>query len=249
MIPRLCIAHKPPQVAAHLYDVIIDTPPREGYEALTSVVAQPSMALLAPDTPVSVCGYRKIVLRSTPTGLRSKPHGHISLAECRQTPREQAEPPPGHDFLLCIHNFFKVGGVHKNMVDQWVGCHHGVDWYDIMGLAIEMRIFTPEEVHHLAEEPALVEGGFSMGVYPGYLLRSTIAKVMPLYREFARRHSARFMGYDPVQRRCLAFMAERVETYFILQELVRRYPSGFPNEIFGCLTTVNDGPWTAGTMP
>jgi hypothetical protein len=243
MIPRLCVAHKPPQVSAHLYDAVLDTPRRDNYEVLVSVVAHPLMARLAPVTPVGICSYRKLVVRG------EKSHGQMTLAECARLPREQTEPVPGHEYLLCWHDFFKIAGIHKSVKEQWAAAHHEADLHDCLNLAVEMGIFTRGEIRALESEPALIEGGFSMGVYPGELLRRAIETIMPLYYEFVERHGSRFRVYNPVQRRCVAFMAERIETHFILKDLRRRYPRGFPKEIFGTLTIVNDGPWVAGTMP
>ena len=243
MIPRLCIAHKPPQVSAHLYDAILDTPPRADYDALVSVVAQPLMARLATDTPIGVCSYRKIVVR----GVKS--HDYLRLAQCSWLARSETEPRPGHEYLLCLHDFFKVGGLHRSVKEQWDVCHHGQDLYECLVLAVEMGIFTAAECRALESEPALIEGGFSMGVYPGAVLRAAISTVTPLYAEFARRHRGRFMKYDPVQRRCIAFLAERIESHFIWKDLRARYPEGVPAEVFGTLMMVSDVPWVAGTMP
>lgn len=245
MIPIYCIAHKDPKLAAHLYDAIINTPKRRDYSALVSVVAHPLIANIAPTHGlVGICGWRKIVVRGVP----DKAHRVVTTAECTRITRESVEPHPGFDFLLCEHNFFKVGGRTKTIKEQWDKCHHSQDLTDCLDLAEEMRVMTSGDRLALEAEPALIEGGFSMGVYPGQLVRDSLAKVIPLYMEFARRYRWRFMRYDPVQRRCVAFLCERVETHFILKELRARYPHRLPPELFGCLTSSWDGKWEAGTM-
>jgi hypothetical protein len=243
LIPTYCIAHREPRLSAHLYDVIISTPPREDYQALVSVVAHQVIARLAPQTGlVNVCGYRKIVTRG------NQPHQRISTAQCAQLPRTATEPHEGSEFLLCLHDFFSVGRRHRNIKEQWDSCHHGQDLRDCLNLAVQMGVMSNGERRALEAEPALIEGGCAMGVFPGALVRQIINAVFPLYQEFARRYRARFMKYDPRQRRCIAFLAERVETHFILRELRQRY-SKFPDtEVFGCLTSSWDGPWEAGTI-
>lgn len=201
------------------------------------------MALLSPSTLVGICGYRKILVRG------EKAFNKMTLAECALLPREQTEPFPGHEYLLCRHDFFEIGRIHRCIREQWKDAHLEVDLRDCLNLAVEMGILKMVEIRLLEEEPVLIEGGFSMGVYPGSLLRSVINKVFPLYTEFAKRYASRFMEYDPVQRRCIAFMAERIETHFILKDLRQRYPGGIPKEVFGTLMVVNDGPWSSGTMP
>jgi hypothetical protein len=246
VIPTFCIAHIEPRLPAHLYDVIIYTPPRPDHETLVSVVAQPVIARLAsPGGLVNVCGYRKIIMRRSED---DKPHRTITTAQCALVPRDQTEPHPGFEFLLCAHDFFKIGGKHKTIGEQWDACHHKEDLRDCLSLAQELGIMTFAEARTLEAEPMLIEGGFAMGVFPSNLLRETFHKVWPLYQEFARRYKARFMAYDPMQRRCIAFLAERVETHFILKELRRRYPNELPRELFGCLTASWDGPWRAGTI-
>jgi hypothetical protein len=243
MIPTYCIAHRDPKLSAHLYDVVINTPPRHDYEALVSLVAHPIIARLAPPVGlVNVCGYRKIVMHG------DKPHNRIGTAQCAQVPRAQTEPRPGFDFLLCLHDFFKIGRVHRNIREQWNAAHHSQDLTDCLGLAVDMGVMSFADARALEAEPALIEGGFSMGVFPAELVRETFDKVFPLYQEFARRHRARFMAYDPIQRRCVAFLAERIETHFILKDLRRRYSGKIPVELSGCLTSSWDGPWEQGTI-
>lgn len=247
MIPTYCIAHREPRLAAHLYDAVIHTPPRHDYAALISVVAHPVIAAVAPaDGLVNVCGWRKIVTRRG--GADGRSHRTIGTAECARVSREETEPRPGFEFLLCGHDFWQLGRVHRSIRQQWDACHHRQDLTDCLDLAVEMGVMTAEERRALEVEPMLVEGGCSMGVFPGGLVRVILGRVWPLYQEFARRHRARFMRYDSVQRRCIAFLAERVETHFILRELRRRYPAGFPRELFGCLTASWDGPWEAGRV-
>lgn len=243
VIATYCIAHKAPQLAPHLYDAIIHTPPRHDYPALVSVVAHPVLAQLAPAGLVNVCGWRKIVVRGG-----EPPHRTITVAQCQQIERAQTEPHPGFEFLVCEHDFFKIGRLHKNIRQQWNSSHHQEDLRDCLNLAVSMGLMTSSERCTLEAETALIEGGISMGVFPGDFWREVSGKVWPLYQEFARRYRARFMRYDPVQRRCIAFLAERVETHFILKELRRRYPGPLPREVFGCLTASQDGPWVAGTI-
>ncbi len=244
MIPSLCIAHKPPIIAAHLYDAIIDTPPRANYQTHVSVVTHPAVARLAPDGPVNICGYRKIIVRNS---VAVGSHRTIPVAQARQINRNDTEPRDGHEFLVCMHNFVKLGGKGDIKV-QWGMAHHVVDLIDALDLAQEMGLFTLHERVALEREPALVEGGFSMGVFPGRLLKETFAKVIPFYDEFAKRHSGRFLRYDNVQRRVIPFLAERIETHFILKAIRARYGE-VPPDVVGCLTAVSDGPWAAGTMP
>ena len=243
MIPTYCIAHKEPRLAAHLYDAIIHTPPRPDYEALVSVVAHPVIAALAPSTGlVKVCGWRKIVTQG------NKSHETIPEIECSIIPRSKTEPSPGFEFLICAHDFFKIGRRQRSIREQWDAAHYAEDLTDCLELAERMGVMSRGECRALEEEPVLIEGGFSMGAFPATLLRATINRVWPLYRAFAKRYAERFLNYDPMQRRCVPFLAERIETHFILKELRRRYPGGIPREVFGCLTAVWNGPWESGTI-
>jgi hypothetical protein len=240
MIPTYCIAHRDAKLSAHLYDALIHTPPRHDYQALVSVVAHPVLALLAPSGLMNICGWRKIVTR----GMTS--HRTLTPAQSAQLPR--SEPYPGFEFLLCRHDFIALGRRHKNLFEQWNASHHKEDLCDGLNLAIEMGLMTPDERLKLEAETALIEGGCSMGIYPGDFVRATLEKVWPLYQTFVSRYRGRFMHYDPMQRRCVAFLAERIETFFILKELRRRYPGSLPRALFGCLTTAWQGPFESGTI-
>lgn len=244
-IPTYCIAHRSPRLSAHLYDEIIETPGREDYQALVSVVAHKVLAQRAPQVGLmNICGYRKIVTRGP-----AMPHNTISQEKCAQLKRVETEPHEGSQFLLCLHDFFAVGRRHRNIKEQWDSCHHKEDLRDCLNLAVSMGVMSSAERRELEAEPALIEGGCAMGVYPGSLVAQIIETVFPLYQEFARRYRHRFMRYDPRQRRCIAFLAERIETHFILRELRQRYATFPETAVFGCLTTSWDGPWEAGTIP
>jgi hypothetical protein len=243
VIATYCIAHRDAKLSAHLYDALIHTPPRADYQALVSVVAHPVLALLAPaGALMNICGWRKIITRGETS------HRTVTPLQSMQIRRTDSEPHPGFDFLLCLHDFFQVGRRHKNVREQWNSSHHQEDLRECLNLALKMGVMTPGERSALEAEPALIEGGCSMGVYPGDFVRATLEKVWPLYQEFARLHRGRFMRYDPVQRRCVAFLAERIETHFILKELRRRYSIPLPRELFGCLTACWEGPWEAGRI-
>jgi hypothetical protein len=243
MIPTYCIAHRDAKLSAHLYDALIHTPPRHDYQALVSVVAHPVLALLAPAGGlVTICGWRKIVTRG------EKSHRTVTPAQSTQLKRSDSEPLPGFDLLLCLHDFIRLGGRHRTIREQWNASHHQEDLRACLDLAVEMGVMTSAACCALEAERALIEGGCSMGVYPGDFVRATLERVWPLYQEFARRHRGRFMHYDPMQRRCVAFLAERIETHFILQELRRRFPGALPVQLFGCLTTVWEGRFESGTI-
>lgn len=241
MIPRYCIAHKKPQISSHLYDAIVDTPPRPDYEGLVAITAHgPLITLVPKDGLVGICGYRKIL-----THRIDSDHGHIGIKECQSVNRANLDPRPGHDFLLCVRHI--EGGT---ILDQWRSAHVEIEWCDVMALAVEMGVFTLEERAELEAQTVLFEGGLTMGVFPAALVRETFTKLWPLYQEFSRRHQARFITYGDVQRRTVAYLTERLESYFILRELKKHYPENpTPPEIGGCLVVVNDGPWSVGRMP
>jgi hypothetical protein len=245
MIPTYCISHgREPKLPAHLYDALIHTSPRHDYQALVSVVAHPVIAELAPaDGLINICGWRKIMTRAVGPSHRTLP-----TAQCANVPRTSCEPHPGFEFLVCCHDFFKLGHKNRSILDQWNTAHHLIDLRDGLDLAVEMNLFSAIERRALEAEPALIEGGCSMGVFPGAFVRETFEQVIPFYQEFARRFRSRFMRYDPLQRRCIPYLAERIETHFILKEMRARYGEPLPPELFGCLTASWDGPWEAGTI-
>jgi hypothetical protein len=245
MIPTFCIAHRDPLIGGHLYDVIILTHQRHDYQSLASIVAHPVMLLMAPQAGlVTMCGYRKII-----TTIPDRSHVVLPIqTHLKTVKRSDVEPRKGFEFLVCSHDFYKIGKKHRNIKEQWNACHVPIDLEDGLNLAVEMSLMSQDERLALEAEPALIEGGCSMGVFPSRFLIETLSKTWPFYQEFVRRYSHRFRKYNPAQRRCVAFLSERIETHFILKELRQRYPDGLPNELFGCLTSSWDGPWKQGVM-
>ena len=228
MIPTFCVAHKTPTVPAALYDAIIDTMPRADYDVLIQVAAYPPLLRLATRPGlIGLCNRRKFILRGG-TG-----NDRITPEEAQKLTRADTAPAPDFDFLVSA---YPLNG--KTIHSQYLSCHPAVEWEDFMALAIEMGVISEGQRTEVEESTVLFGGGPPLGVFPSPFIQGLASRTWPLYAEFARRYSARITTYDPLQRRVVAFLAERFESYFIRKELERRYPEGIPQQIFGRLMFV-----------
>ncbi len=234
-------AHEAPQLPAQLYDAVIWTPPQPNYETLIGAAVLPVLARLAPPSgPVGVCTYRKIVARGTPAELSA--HGPYEQCD-PQLPRAMVEPHPGYQFLVHKCRFM----ANLNVVEHFGACHGSyVDWHDYMKIAEELKILTPLERNDLEQDRVLLEGGIILGVFPGDVVWRACVVAHRLNTEFASRFGERVRSYDPVARRIIASLSERLESYWILRDLRQRYPNGIPPEIFGRLLTTVQGPYERG---
>jgi hypothetical protein len=59
-----------------------------------------------------------------------------------------------------------------------------------------------------------------------------------LGKAFLSRYQARVATYDAYQIRAVGFLSERLGSFFLMQELKKRYPQGIPPAIFGHLSVM-----------
>ncbi len=242
MIPMYCLSHREPTLPVQLYDAVIFTKSQPDYETLVGESALPVLARLASNSLMGVCTYRKIVARGDPAPLSAQ--GPYEICDPALA-REQVEPHPGYDFL--VHKCRFMSGL--NVIQHFNACHGLTDWVDYMNLATEMGILTAERREALEGGTELIEGGATLGVFPGDILRRILAVAHHLNTTFAARYGERIRGYDPLARRIIASLSERLESYWILDELRIRYPLGIPPQIFGRLLCSETGQYKRGTMP
>jgi tetratricopeptide (TPR) repeat protein len=125
--------------------------------------------------------------------------------------------------------------------------HHERDLLDYLWLAVEMGVIGPDDVQALLDSTRFIPGGCELGIYPTRWLSTTLKKLEVLGREYVTRFGDRIRTYDSYQVRAVGFLAERLGSYFLLQELRNRYPQGIPSSLFGNLCViVNDGETYAG---
>jgi hypothetical protein len=228
MIPTFCVAHKLPLVPGALYDAVINPASQPGYETLVQVAAYPPLIRLA-ERPglIGICGLRKFILRG------GSGNECITPQETQKLSRADMAPAAGLDFLVSA---YPLNGA--TILEQYLTCHPAVEWEDFMALAVEMRVIDNRQRREVEESTVLFGGGPPLGVFPARFVQDLASRMSPLYAEFARRHGERIRTYDPIQRRVMAFLAERLESHFISKELERRHLGGVPPQVFGRLMFV-----------
>lgn len=236
-----CFSHIEPHLPVQLYDAVVFTKPQPDYETLVGAVALPVLARLAPPSgTIGICTYRKIVARGTPAQLSAD--GPYEKCD-PNLPRSEIEPHPGYEFL--VHKCRFMGNL--NVVEHFGACHGGyVDWIDYMRLTEELHILTPIERNELEQDRVLLEGGIILGVFPADVVWRACVVAHRLNSEFAARYGARIRSYDPLSRRIIASLSERLESYWIMRDLRGRYPNGIPEQIFGRLLTTAEGRYERG---
>ncbi|MEI6712573.1 MAG: hypothetical protein WCO60_02405 [Verrucomicrobiota bacterium] len=169
---------------------------------------------------VGICSYRKIILpkahapinplRFQVETLLSDVEG-LSLADC-------LPPNLEHEFLVTGPVYFTDG-----IIGQYSKYHVLRDLLDYAALAIELGVLSQEEAKEFLMCPILIPGGCDVGFYPRQWLLETLGKLEILGREFVKRYGNRILGYDQFNRRALNFLGERLGSFFVLSELMRRY--------------------------
>ena len=226
---RFCASHIiPPRTPPQFYDRLLSIP-IDPFDLLSSLNVLPQVMDQSKDKLTGFCSFRKIVVRDRPEVV---PEGDwvIRPDGIAAVPGVEATPRPSHDFLVSRPLNFIVG-------DQYAACCHIGDLFAYLELAVEIGFLHYTETAPLLSSTRFVQGGIEQGVYPTDFILPLYEKVMALSHEFVARHGKRILGYDSLNRRALPYLAERIESYWLLKELDRRYGQ-IPEEVFGILLDV-----------
>lgn len=209
--------------------------------------AMPQVIALEDDNTehTGLCSFRKIVVRD-PIGRESTTYPGMREASAEQlaalTP-DDIRPREGFDFLISRPLIFQLG-----MVGQYAERHHPIDLLDYLSLAVGVGVLSASELRALLMEQLFVPGGCEFGVFPTDWIGESLSKLELVGREFLTQHGERVRGYDAYQIRAVGFLSERLGSFYLIQELRRRYPHGLPGEIIGhvCTAIVDGKSYTHG---
>ena len=192
-----------------------------------------------------VSSHRKIVSRipigreaSNYPGLRLVSTGDLSFLTL-----EDIKPYEGYNFLISRPVQFIQG-----IFSQYNSNHHIADLLEYTSIAVQLGILSSAEVNEFIAERILFPGGCEMGVFPTIWLAEILSKLESVGREFILRAGNRIRQYDSYQVRAVGFLSERLGSFFLHKELIKRYPSGIPNQIFGFMCNVQNGSEYTGTQ-
>jgi hypothetical protein len=178
---------------------------------------------------IGICTHRKIVTRM-PLGRVSgliPPMREAEAGELAALDRAACLPREPHDFL--VPRPLAIG----NVVAHYDRFHKVIDLLDYLSIAVQTGVLAAAEVAQFVTQTAIVTGGCELGVYPRAWLLDTLAKLETVARCFLDRHGGRIENYDAYNVRALAFLSERLGSFFVIKELRRRYPAGVAGEVFG----------------
>lgn len=247
-----CVTHEAPLVPDALADYVIgigDYHPTRGkhisvldrfwhemrpyaYGAAGNYVIPRAMDATGPTAYTGVFSHRKIIVRNQ-VGKQSPEYfvyWEVDTIEAAEIPREEIMPRPGFDFLIGFPFKMPAG-----IVSQYIERHVAIDFFQYVSLALEMGILTPEQCQAFALETDFIPGGCELGIYPTVWVRSTLLDLERLGREFLIRYGGRIKNYDNYQVRAVGFLAERLGSFLLLREMIKRYPAGLPRGLFGHL--------------
>jgi hypothetical protein len=250
------VSHEPPLVPETLFDCAIgigDYRPARGscvsaldpfwdqmrplaYGAAGNYVIPRAIDLQVPATELTgIISHRKIIVRNS-IGLEAAKYPvyrEISVPVASRLPVEEVRPRDGGEFLIGVPLQFTQG-----VVSHYAQMHHAIDLVDYLSIAVQIGVMTPTDVRDLTLEAIFIPGGCELGIYPTAWLHATLTKLETLGREFVIRCGGRIRTYDSYQVRAVGFLAERLGSYFLMQELRNRYPQGIPRSLFGCLCVI-----------
>jgi hypothetical protein len=181
---------------------------------------------------VAIYSHRKIVIRSSIGREAPKypVYREISALTALSLSVEEGHPREDYEFLIGAPIHFPHG-----LVQQYAQMHHAIDLFDYLSLGMQLGVLSSAEIREFTLDTSFVPGGCELGIYPTAWLCNTLDKLEIIGREFVTRFAHRIRTYDSYQVRAVGFLAERLGSYFLLNELRRRWPQGIPRALFGCL--------------
>jgi hypothetical protein len=183
---------------------------------------------------IGICTHRKFVVQM-PIGRESavlRPMREAEAGELAALNREACRPRDPHEFL--VPRPLVIG----NVVADYDRHHKVIDLLDYLSIAVETGVLATNEVAQFVTQNAIVTGGCELGVYPREWLIATLTKLEKVGRLFLDRHADRVRRHDDYNVRAVAFLSERLGSFFVIKELRRRYPTSVPIDVFGFICCV-----------
>lgn len=251
-----CISHEPPLIPETLYDFAVgigDYRPIRGahiaeldpfwhrirplaYGAAGNYAIPRAIGMTIPRPELTgIFSHRKVVVRSLMgrAAARYPVFREISALEAGLIPIEETRPRKDYDFLIGEPILFSDG-----IANQYAKHHHAVDLADYLSMAVALGIISSNQARALTMETTFIPGGCELGIYPTNWLATTLAKLEAVGREFVTRRADRIRTYDSYQVRAVGFLAERLGSFLLLNELKLRHPHGTPRECLGTLCVI-----------
>ena len=251
-----CVSHEPPLAPENLFDYAIgigNYRPDRGahiseldpfwdrmrplaYGAAGNYAIPRAIELEAPATELTgVFSHRKIVVRHSMGREAAKypVYREISVAAAMGLSVEDVSPQEGNEFLIGAPIQFPQG-----VILQYAQMHHAIDLFEYLSIAVQIGVMTPNDVREFSLNTTFIPGGCELGIYPTAWLHATLKKLEALGREFVIRCEDRIRTYDRYQVRAVGFLAERLGSYYLLNELRSRYPQGIPRSLIGALCVI-----------
>ncbi len=249
-----CVTHEAPLVPDHLADYIVgigDHRPERGahiskldaywdrmrplsYGAAGNYAIPRAIDATGSADLTGIFSHRKMIVR-TKIGTPSDAFfwHEVSIDDAKRLPRQEIEPRPGFEFLIGRPLNFTCG-----VLDHYIQSHRGIDIFEYVSMAVEIGILTLDQAQEFGREKIFIPGGCELGIYPTAWVRPMLEKLAILGREFVTRCAARIRTYDNYQVRVVGFLAERLGSFFLLNELRKRFPAGVPAELCGTLCVI-----------
>jgi len=140
----------------------------------------------------------------------------------------------------------------NGIIDQYARAHILQDLLNFTALSVDLGVLTPEQAKDFLLCPLFIPGGCDFGFYPKDWLVDRQSQLELIGSAFIWQYRERLLGYDKFQVRALSFLTERLGSYFVLTELMKRYqwnPIFHLTSEFGSGAQLNSGLEHMGPIP
>jgi hypothetical protein len=198
---------------------------------------------------VGMCMYRKFISKERISGIQAEDNWMmdvISDAHIEQMPLMQMLHPGNKTLLVGKPCAFNVGGQPAGYLRHYAYAHHAEDLLRLTAIALELGVFSKDDVTGFLEEKEFFIGGLEIGVFPAAFWLNAVDQIERVIRECVRQHPNHREGY---QRRSWAFCAERLSSYLLAKYIRQHYPD--PQVCYGqlnLLTESNATQYVAGGL-
>lgn len=198
---------------------------------------------------IGICSYRKFVSRERITGVPAEDNWMMDVVtenDRRRQSLEEMMSPGDTRFMVGKPCGLVVDGHPASYLEHYAFAHHAEDLLRVAAVAVEIGVFTRQDVSAFLNEKEFYIAGIELGIFPADFWLDAVGQIEAILRVCVAQYPQHREGY---QRRSWAFCAERLSSYMIARYLRAHYRD--PASCYGQLNLIareNETRYTYGGL-
>lgn len=185
------------------------------------------------DLLIKITSYRKLVCNKS-IGENSFSYPSMRLVRSTSEIKQEYTLPQHEEFLIATPINF-----HNGYLGQYCQVHNVEDFLRYSAIALELGVISDQkELPLFFDCNTFIPGGFELGVFPLHTFIKATEEIEKISLAFCEKH--RPASFDKYQKRALSFCNERMGSYLLIKEILKKY-NDIPESIIGYLVTIEEG--------